>query len=764
LAVTAYKIHVKGLVQGVGFRPFVYRLATEHNLSGWIENRNDGVMIKLQAEYREVERFISLLRARAPLASSIRSIQLIRSREEDLENFHIHRSNNGSEQITEVSPDIAVCNDCLEDMKFQNHRLHYPFINCTNCGPRFSIIKDLPYDRSNTTMDHFLMCRDCYEEYTNVNNRRFHAQPVACNNCGPTYEYYQEGRIINDIKKMLTALRNMLHNGGIIAIKGIGGFHLMCDATNARAVYRLRTIKKRDQKPFACMFSDFENLEKYAHLNDEEKKSITSWRRPIVLLKGKHRLPSAINAGLDTLGAMFPYMPMHYLLFEEIDIPAVVLTSGNLTEEPIITDNNTAYSRLRGLVDAFLFHNREIHNRVDDSVTRIISGQERLIRRSRGFVPEPIEFNLNVDGIFASGAELKNCFCVGKNRQAIMSQHIGDLKNYETYRFYSEVADRFMHLFRVDPAYVVSDMHPDYLSTKFAGNLVARKSSHTRDENNGKIKWIQVQHHHAHIASCMAENNLDEKVFGVALDGTGYGDDGNIWGGEFMLCDLSEYQRYAHFGYIQMPGGDKAVSEPWRMALSYLYKSFGEEFRQLDLQFLNNKKPEDIQLILSMIKKNINAPLTSSAGRLFDAVSALLNLCNENAFDAEAPMKLESIIDPKVESHYSYEMKENHVDFAPCFRQIVEDIRFREYKGTIAAKFHNTVANVIADLSRKIREEKKINKVVLSGGTFQNKYLSEKTVLELRNLDFEVYQNKLVPNNDGGIALGQLAIAAKKRR
>jgi hydrogenase maturation protein HypF len=760
----AYTIHIKGLVQGVGFRPFIFRLATEERLSGWVENRNDGVMIKVQAEYEEVERFISLLRDRAPLAASIRSIQLMKSEGEDLDGFYIHKSNDHSEQITQISPDIAVCSDCLKDMKFQPHRIHYPFVNCTNCGPRFTIIRDLPYDRPNTTMDRFKMCGRCREEYTDVNNRRFHTQPVACNYCGPEYEYYQHGRVIREMEKILSELKKLLYKGGIIAVKGVGGFHLMCDAGNDQSVRRLRSIKNRDQKPFACMFPDIKTLKEYAHVNEVEEESLNSWRRPVVLLKEHTPLSQSINNGLGTLGAMLPYMPLHYMLFDEVNLPAIVLTSGNISDEPLIVDNKTAYSRLNGLVDAFLFYNREIYNRVDDSVVRIIDGKERMIRRARGYVPEPLQLDLDLEGIFSTGAELKNCFCIGKGHEAMMSQHIGDLKNYETYNFYTEAAEHFMHLFRIEPAYVVSDMHPDYLSTKFARNFVARKSAYKQGQRNGKIKWIQVQHHHAHIASCMAEHKLDGKVFGVALDGTGYGDDGKIWGGEFLVCDLAEYTRYAHFDYVPMPGGDKAVEAPWRMALSFLYHTFGDDLQQYGFEFLKNKKPEDIKLILSMIKKNINSPLTSSAGRLFDAVSALLNLCTENGFDAEAPMRLEAVVDPQTESHYDFEMGENRIGFFSTFKQIVDDLKQNTSLPVIAARFHNTVVCVITSLARQVREEQGINQVVLSGGTFQNKYLSETTARWLKDLNFEVYQNKLVPASDGGIALGQMAIAAKKRR
>ena len=760
----AYEIQVKGLVQGVGFRPFIYRLAKEHGLKGWVVNRNDGVVIKVQANVAQVDRFIRHLKCHAPLPSAIRSVYTINSSNEAFDHFRILESTDHSEQITDISPDIAVCPNCIEDLKHQSHRIDYPFINCTHCGPRFSIIRNLPYDRPNTTMNRFTMCQRCQHEYDNVKDRRFHAQPLACNFCGPEYTLRQGGRILKDMEKILSALRTLLYKGGIVAVKGIGGFHLMCDATHDQAIQRLRMAKHRDQKPFACMFPDIEHIKEFAVVEKPEEDSLLSWRRPIVLLRENKKTAPPLNPGINTLGAMLPYMPLHYLLFEVTDIPALVMTSGNISDDPLIVDNETALSQLDELVDAFLIHNRDIHNRVDDSVTRIITGKQRLFRRSRGFAPEPINLNQQVEGIFATGAELKNCFCIGKGYQAIMSQHIGDLKNFNTYQFYKQTAQRFMQLFRMQPHCVVSDNHPDYLSTRFAKDFMDRHNSKISPYIDGGLHWIQVQHHHAHIASCMVEHNLDETVLGVALDGTGYGDDGKIWGGEFLVNSLSEYKRYAHFDYIPMPGGDQAAKEPWRMALVYLFYTFGYEVKTMDISFLKKYKTEDIDLILSMIMKDINSPLTSSAGRLFDAVAAILDLCHYNHFEAEAPMILESYIDPSIEAYYNFVMKGNRIDFVPAVQQIIQDLNRKTTLHKISTKFHNTIARVVLWIAQIARKDLGLNKVILSGGTFQNRYLSETTERLLKISDFEVFQPIRVPSNDGGIALGQIAIAAERRK
>ncbi|MCD4729658.1 MAG: carbamoyltransferase HypF, partial [Bacteroidales bacterium] len=520
-------IQIKGLVQGVGFRPFIYRIAHQYNLHGWVENRNDGVLIKVNGSKDTLEHFVDDIKIKAPIASNIHSISREEVNFEKFYDFRIVKSENSSAEITDISPDIAVCDACLEDFKKQAHRIDYPFINCTNCGPRFSIIQDLPYDREQTTMDPFVMCETCRKEYDDVLDRRFHAQPVACSVCGPEYELILDNKSIKSFDEILDKTCELLKSGKIIAIKGIGGFQIACDAQNEKAVNNLRNRKIREGKPFAVMFANVESMQEFVYLFPEEKKSVQSWRRPIVIAQEKKKLAANVSVGFKTIGAMLPYMPFHYLLFEKLDLTAIVLTSGNLSDEPIVINNNDAVEKLTRIADAVLIYNREIYNRTDDSVVFSVNEKERLIRRSRGYAPEPVNLNLNADGIFAAGAELVNCFCIGKGKQAILSQHIGDLKNLETLEFYSESFERFKKLFRSNPSLVVFDKHPDYISTRFAKDL--------------NIEQIEVQHHHAHIVSCMAEHNLDEKVIGVSMDGTGYGDDGNIWGGEFFICDLATY-------------------------------------------------------------------------------------------------------------------------------------------------------------------------------------------------------------------------------
>ncbi len=742
------KVYVKGLVQGVGFRPFIYRHAKKYDLKGRVENRNDGVVIKVQGNKKFVEKFISSIKTKAPVASNIIRIFSEETEPENFSDFRIIKSKNTSDEITDISPDISVCDECLKDMKIQPNRINYPFINCTNCGPRFTIIKDLPYDRKKTTMAPFIMCKSCAAEYKDISDRRFHAQPVACSICGPEYELIYKGKIINDFQKILKIVCELIEAGKIIAIKGLGGFHIACDAQNEEVVKRLREAKNRDGKPFAVMFSDIESLKDYTVVNDVHASLLQSWRRPILLLNEKKKLAPDVNVGFDTIGVMLPYMPFHYLLFEKLNIPVIVLTSGNISDEPIIIDNEEAKKQLTGISDALLIYNREIYNRTDDSVAMVVNNKERIIRRSRGFTPTPVELKINADGILATGAELVNCFCIGKGKQAILSQHIGDLKNIETLEFYTETIEQFKKLFRVKPTLIACDKHPDYLSTKYANDL--------------ELPKIQIQHHHAHIASCMAEHGLDEKVIGVAFDGVGLGENNKIWGGEFFVCDLNAYNRITHFDYIPMPGGDKATKNPWRMAVSFLYKFFGKDFLNFNLPFLENINNDDIDLLLYAIDKNINCPLASSAGRLFDAVAALTNICTFSTFHAEAPMRLESLLDDNCNEYYDFEIRQT-IKFNKTFKGIVDDIKSGIKASVISAKFHNTIINIIFAVVSDIRKNHNINKVVLSGGSFQNRYILEKVENLLKNNGFNVFSHKSIPTNDGGIALGQLAIAAKRR-
>lgn len=742
---------IRGLVQGVGFRPFICRMAAKHGLLGEVDNRTNGVCVVVQGDIKTINRFRNDIILNAPPASQIKSVKINPKPVNGYVNFMIAKSKPADAEITEISPDIAVCPDCLHDLETDPERIDYPFINCTNCGPRFTIIEEIPYDRPLTTMKNFRMCRHCQSEYNDILDRRFHAQPIACNSCGPEYIYQNYNKTITGKEQILAEITSLISAGKTIAIKGIGGYHLMCDATNNYAVKELRKNKHRDLKPFAVMFRDISDVRDYCWVDKEEEAEITSWRRSILILKQKKRLASSVSNGLNTIGAMLPYMPVHFLMFRSLKTAAVVLTSGNISDEPVIIDDLSAEKHLMPIAGYLIKYNREISNRADDSVIRIIDHKVSIIRRSKGYVPGTVDLNINAEGILALGAEQKNSFCIGKGLQAVMSQYIGDLKNLPTYDFFKESIERFSHLFRFKPELLVCDLHPDYLSTTHAELL----------EKDLQASLIRVQHHHAHIASCMAEYGIDEEVIGICLDGTGYGDDGKIWGSEFMTADLCGYKRFMHFDYVPMPGGDKAVDEPWRMAYSFLYKYFGDSFDHRLLPAFQAVKEEKLIFVREMLTWNINSPLTSGAGRLFDAVSALLGLCAEETFDSEAPMRLESIINCETDEYYPFQMGKS-ITFKETFKALLEDFPMQNIS-LISAKFHNSIARIILQASERIRKETSLNKVVLSGGVFQNKYLLEKALYLLRRSGFEIFTNHLVPSNDGGISLGQLIIASKKR-
>jgi hydrogenase maturation protein HypF len=745
----ALKIKIEGLVQGVGFRPFIYKLACEKNIRGYVANLNDGVEIHAEGNPPDINGFIHSISAQKPEAADIQLLNSCSVSTVGYSDFTIHQSESLSDAITEVCPDIAVCNDCIDDMKNQSRRMNYPLINCTNCGPRFTIIESVPYDRNNTTMKPFFMCEACRNEYEDIDDRRFHAQPVACHVCGPAFVLSFNDYTISDIDEILQFSSDMISDGKTIAVKGTGGFHLMCNALDEEAVSRLRRNKVREGKPFAVMFRDMETIKAYACVSAAEEKSLLSWRRPVVILDLKKPLAPSVTSGLNSIGAFLPYMPFHHLFFEKSKTAAIVLTSGNISDEPVIIDNSSAKKNLSQVADAFITYNRDIHNRADDSVVKVLNGKEQVFRRSRGYAPAPVNVGSNVEGILACGAELTNCFGIGKNNQALLSQHIGDLKNIETYSFYIETIEKYKKLFRFTPVTAACDLHPDYLSSRYA-------------EESGLVK-IEVQHHHAHIASCMAENGLNEKVIGISFDGTGYGTDGNIWGSEFLFADFSSFERYTHFEYMVLPGGDIVVEQPWRTALSCLYKIFGNNLDSLDIPFTKHLDPKKRNLVLQAIAKKINCSLSSGAGRLFDAVAALLDVCPVTAYHAEAPMKLETIITEGETGRYGFEIT-NVVSFDEMIRQIVTDIRQQVKPGIIAARFHNTVIDAIAKVALNMKKESGIKKIVLSGGTFQNKYMIENLQPLLFKHNFEVFTHGNIPANDAGIALGQMVIASERRK
>lgn len=730
------QIRVHGIVQGVGFRPFVYNLAQSLQLAGYVLNSSAGVLIEVEGASEQIERFVGELRDHPPPLARIEDIAVELLEPGGYSGFVIRDSVDEPGQLAPVSPDVSTCDECLRELLDPtNRRFGYPFTNCTNCGPRYTITRIVPYDRPLTTMACFPMCEQCLREYEDPADRRFHAQPNACSVCGPS------------ITLSIEEARRLLKAGAIVAIKGLGGFHLACDPFNDAAVRLLRERKKRSDKPFALMVPDAATAERFCLVSEAERAALTSIRRPIVILERRPdcSLSEALAPGNNTLGLMLPYTPLHHLLLGN-ELDALVMTSGNVSEEPIVTGNREAARRLGSIADAFLFHNRDIHTRVDDSVARVFAGRECVLRRSRGYAPHPIPLGFPVAEILACGAELKNTFCLTKEHYAFLSQHIGDLENYETLVFYRETVDRMKQLFRIAPKAVAYDLHPQYLSTRLALEMP-------------DLVQIGVQHHHAHIASCMAENGIRDKVIGVAFDGTGFGTDGKIWGGEFLVADFAGFERRAHLRYIPLAGGDTAVREPWRLALSYLLDTFGSRIDSLDLPLFQRVVPKKIATVRQMIERRIHTVDTSACGRLFDAVASIIGVRDEVNFEAQAAIELESRAFRGIEESYSFEVTGDQIDVRPMIEQIVRDVVAAKPTGWIASAFHNTIAAVIVELCSRLRSEEGIRRVCLSGGTFQNVYLVERAVSGLRAKRFEVFLHSQVPPNDGGISLGQATIA-----
>ncbi len=748
----AKEIRVRGIVQGVGFRPFVFRIAKKYELKGWALNSSSSVIIHIEGESENIKKFLDSLRREKPAPAIIDDIYIENAKLEGFENFEIRESVEIKDEFQPVSPDLATCDDCVRELfDPKDRRYLYPFINCTNCGPRFTIIEDIPYDREKTTMKFFKMCEDCKREYTDPLNRRFHAQPNACPVCGPEVEYIK-GNIFGK-KEWIEMVIDDLKNGLIVAIKGVGGFHLTCDALNENAVKRLRERKLRRDKPFAIMMKDIKMIEKYCFLNEKERELLESPKRPILLLRERKdsKIAKSVAPNQNYQGVMLPSTPIHHIILHFYTNP-LVMTSGNITEEPIAMENDEALNRLKGIADSFLLHNRGIYSRYDDSVARVIFSEEIILRRARGYAPFPVYLPFEVDEILACGAELKNTFCLIKKNYAFISQHIGDLENIETLESFLKTLELFKSLFRIKPKIVAYDLHPRYLSTQYALSLEG-------------VKLVGVQHHHAHMASCMIENGYTGKAIGVSFDGTGYGLDGNIWGGEFLLGDLRDFKRVGHLSHIPLAGGEETVRKPYRMALCYLLSIDRELPSYLHRNFLEIVKDEEVEALESMIRTGFNTVMTSSSGRLFDAVSAILGTREINTYEAQSAMELEMIADKKEEGCYPTEIKENLVfDQLSIFSSVLEEIKKGIEREKISARFHNTIAHLILEGCKILRERTGLNKVALSGGVFQNLYLFRKVVSLLSENGFSVLYHKKVPTNDGGISLGQAIIAFFKAK
>ena len=751
------RIEVKGIVQGVGFRPFVYRLAKNCQLNGWVRNTSGNVAIEVEGPEEKVSRFLTLLSEKAPAAARVQEVITRRLPARGDTDFIIKKSQPEPGKYQPVSPDLATCPECLEEVFLpENRRYLYPFTNCTNCGPRFTIIRDIPYDRPMTTMSRFTMCPACQAEYDDPLDRRFHAQPNACPECGPSLQLTDRDGTPVTGQDPLRKAADLLHQGYIVAVKGLGGFQLACDATNQDVVARLRERKKRPGKPFALMMASLVEIEKHGYISPEEAELLLSPNAPIVLLrwrKDTSNVTSLVAENNKYLGVMLPYTPLHHILLHHVARP-LVMTSGNLSEEPICQDNGEALRRLHDIADYFLLHNRDIHARYDDSVYLVERGTARAIRRARGHAPSPIHLPFKARQVLACGAEEKNTFCLTRDEYAFLSQHIGDMDNEETVEHFENTVGLYQQLFRVQPEFIAYDLHPEYLATKYALKYAAEKG----------LKAIAVPHHHAHVVSCLVEHEFREPVIGVAFDGVGYGTDGNLWGGEFIVGDWGSFERVAHLEYVPMPGGAAAIRKPYRMALSYLYSLLGPETPLEGLPIMSQIAIDEVEIVKAQLKRRLNSPLTSGAGRLFDAVSALAGLRGQIDYEAQAAIELEMIAPDDVTGFEPYPFtiakeKPAVIKLHDLISAVVNDVRNGFRPDVISARFHLTVAQVILETCRLISRQSGLNTVALSGGVFQNRLLLNLAIEALERDGFQVLSHRLVPCNDGGISLGQAAIA-----
>ncbi len=747
----ARRLNVKGIVQGVGFRPFVYQLATTLNLKGKVANTSNGVTIFLEGPQHDIDSFLQGLVTQSPPLAHITQVDVESLTPRGYDDFSISRSREDAQRHTLISPDVSICNDCKNELFDPGDRRYaYPFINCTNCGPRYTIIDDIPYDRPKTSMRHFRMCPECQTEYDDPFNRRFHAQPNACPVCGPQVTLHDREKNRIETNNAIETTISLLKAGHVVAVKGLGGFHLVVDAENQTAVETLRQRKHREEKPLAVMSGDIERIRQFALVDQDSDVLLESRQRPIVLLEKKktYALAGGVSPKNCTVGVMLPYTPLHYLLLKD-HFTALVMTSGNLSEEPIAIDNADAFDRLRDIADYFLVHDRDIYLRSDDSVVRIVGNKQRFLRRSRGYVPVPIFLKNRLKPILACGAELKNTVCLTRETHAFLSQHIGDLENLATYEFFEMTITHLKRVLSIEPEIIAHDMHPNYLSTRYAM------------EQGHRVR-IDVQHHHAHIVSCMAENHVEEPVIGLAFDGTGYGSDGSIWGGEVLIARLDGFERAAHLAYTPMPGGAAAIKEPWRMAVSYLYGAYGNDLFNRRLPFLEKLNEGKLNIIIEMIEKEINSPRTSSLGRFFDGIAAMLGIRSHVAFEGQAAMELEMIAETWAGDLFDTAWLSEEpiqIDPRPIVTGVVTDIEKGVPPSLVSGKFHATLMKMFTDLCQVIRKKTGLSQVALSGGCFQNAILLAGLSRRLGDRGFDVLTHENVPANDGGIALGQAVIA-----
>jgi hydrogenase maturation protein HypF len=772
------QISVRGVVQGVGFRPFVYRLAHEHRLTGWVLNHSGGVEIEVEGLSSDLDSFVHDLTAQAPPMARIVGLEVTDALANGTTRFDIHHSVAEEGRYQLISPDIATCGDCLRELPDPNDRRYrYPFTNCTNCGPRFTIIRDIPYDRPLTTMEPFVMCADCQREYDNPLDRRFHAQPNACPVCGPHVWIEEVGASGVPLAERDEAIRlagQMLLNDKVLAIKGLGGFHLACDATHAAAVQALRARKGRPAKPLAVMMATLQDVRQHCTVSSEEEELLTSQQCPIVLLRWREdsTVVREVAPANCYLGVMLPYTPLHHILLRDVGRP-LVMTSGNLSEEPIAQDNDEARRRLGPLADAFLMHNRDIYARYDDSVWFVPASSPpgpaprgaQPIRRSRGYAPFPVRLPFHVEQILATGAELKNTFCLTRDDFAFLSQHVGDMENLETLEHFEATIALYQHLFRIEPQAVAHDLHPDYLSSKYA-----TRSGPTSTR-------FPIQHHHAHIAACLADNGWPADggpVIGVAWDGTGYGLDGQIWGGEFFVGGYHGFRRAAHLEYLPMPGGDAAIRNPWRLALGYVYVLTGRmaALPAASSHPLATIGQQERRIVRQQVDRRLNAPLTSAAGRLFDAVAALIGVREQVTYEAQAAIELEMLAtqwasgrrpDGEPPPAYPFDLGEEGGEASIRLRRLLEailaDLAAGSSQGEIAWRFHHTMAELLAAVCQRIAAETGLRTVALSGGCFQNRLLLTLATTRLERAGFRVLLHRQVPCNDGCVSLGQAVLA-----